>query len=121
MEIKSIHWREYLHIAGSVASITGISLLAVTTSFKNIVLGNIVGWILGSSLLLAALMGLIVLLTQTGAYLQNQYGKIFSLIFYLVCGPFGIALMIFLFKLIQELGVPFIILLIHGSYPAPTS
>jgi len=117
MDIKSIHWREYLHIAGSVASITGISLLAVTKSFKSIVLGNIVGWILGASLLLATLMGLIVLLTQTGIYLHRQYGNIFSLIFYLVGGPFGVVLMIIVFKLIQEIGVPFIVLLIHGSYP----
>lgn len=121
MESKPIHWREYLHIAGSVASITGISLLAVTTSFKSIVLGNVVGWILGASSLLAALMGLIVLLTQTGTYLHKQYGKIFSLIFYLICGPFGVVLVIFVFKLIQELGVPFVVLLIHGSYPPPIS
>lgn len=120
IENKAIPWREYLHIAGSVASITGISLLAVTVSFKNIVLGNIVGWSLGASLLLAALMGLIILLTQAGAYIHQEFGKIFSLIFYLVCGPFGIVIMIFLFRLIQELGVPFIVVLIHDSYPVPT-
>ena len=76
---------------------------------------------MGASLLLASLMGLIVLLTQTGTYIHKQYGKIISLIFYLICWPLGVVLMIFVFKLIQELGVPFIVLLIHGSYPPPVS
>lgn len=116
---KSLRWIDAIHIAGSVASLTGISLLAITKTIQSISIGSIIGWVLGSSIILAALMACLLFISKSGVEVREKFGVQASIIFYLISTSILAVGIIFLFKMIQELGVPFVILLIHNQYPVP--
>ena len=55
MKIKDSDFINYLHISGSIASITGIAILLIERSIENVNLSKIFAYILSSFLILAVL------------------------------------------------------------------
>jgi len=54
-------WAQWLHIAGSLAAVTAISLLTLEMAVGSIRLGKIAAYALGSSLLIGALLILVII------------------------------------------------------------
>jgi SNF family Na+-dependent transporter len=110
-------WLQALYIAGSIASVTGLSLLALNRVLSTIQVGEIVAWAVAASLLLAAL-GLIVMLLQSGAAtVVSRFGRSGLTIYWLVTVPVAVILGIVLFQYGKGLVVPFVLLIIYGRYP----
>jgi hypothetical protein len=112
-------WIQWVHVAGSVASITGISLLTLNRGVGSIALGEIAGWLISGALLLAVLTVIILFARAGTSRSGGTFGSAGLLVFWLTTVPVSAILMIFLFQLARELVVPFVVLLVHGQYPLP--
>ena len=113
-------WLQAVHIAGSVASITGLSLLTLNKALPSIALGEILGWLVAASLLLALLMLVVVGLRLAGSYFRKRFGRVGAAVLWLTGCPVALVFMIVAFQAARELVVPLVILMIYGQYPAPT-
>ncbi len=80
-------WLEGLHIAGSVASVTGLSLLTLNKAVPSISIGEILGWLGLVSLLLAFVTLLLLALRRTGAWFQERFGHTGRNVFWLSAVP----------------------------------
>ena len=111
-------WLQAVHIAGSVASITGITLLTVGRATPSIPLGEVLGWILAASLLLAIVTLLILVLRVGGRAVRQRGGGVVAA-YWLGATPAAGVLVILAFQLSREFVVAFVVLIVHGRYPYP--
>src|SRR6476660_102597 len=86
-------WIEALHVAGSIASVTGISLLALSKATGDIPIREILGGLVAASLLLAA-GTVMVLILRLGGFALRRRGRAVLAIYWLVAVPLSVILAI---------------------------
>lgn len=110
-------WLDALHVAGSIASVTGLSLLALRQTVGVATAGYLLAYVLNSSLLIAGLM----LFIRAGTYIAERsrraLGTFATVVVLLITVPFGVAFYGIFVRLSFELFVPFIVLIVQGQYP----
>lgn len=108
-------WLQTLHIVGSVASITGLSLLTLDKALTAISIGDLVGWFLAVPLLLAAATSMSQLVLSISDPLIVKVGQNWFRILLLVAFPCFVIVELFLFQALRVLFVPFVAVLIRGE------
>jgi hypothetical protein len=110
-------WLQGLHVAGSIASVTGLSLLALNKALVCVAIGEILGWVISSSVLLAVLTISIMAMRTGATAIGERVGALGLAAFWLLATPFAVVVLLLLFGVVREVVVPFVILIVHGRYP----
>lgn len=110
-------WIDALNVAGSIASVTGISLLALRNVPGFPALSYLLGYGFGASLFLAVATGLVMALGTGWRRASRAVHTGWHAIYWLVAIPVAASVAILMAQFVLAIIVPFVVLLTAGHYP----
>ncbi len=111
------YWLEALHIAGSVASVTAMTMVATKSYIRDLTFGRLLAYPLAASLTIALIMIFGIGLIEGSKQIRRRFGSTWTAVFWFTGIPVVVPFRGLFMNLIFHVFVPFVILAIDGQYP----